>query len=65
MLTLKDSIDNPLLFLTCAPGGQVARNGLVDLDHSSLFIDNMELVFVGKLVVSGPQFTDGFVMLIH
>jgi len=63
--TLEDGVDNPLLLSAAAPGGQVARHRLVDLDEAGLLVDDVELVLVNQLVVAGAQLTDSLVVLIH
>jgi hypothetical protein len=62
---LDDGVDDPLLLGAAAPGGQVARDGLVDLDEACFFVDDVELVLVDQLVVAGAQLADGLVVLVH
>lgn len=63
--TLDDGIDNPLLLGAAAPGGQVTRDGLVNLDEASIFVDDVELVLVDQLVVAGAQLANGLIVLVH
>lgn len=62
---MDDGVDDPLLLGAAAVGGQVARDGLVDLDEACFFVDDVELVLVDQLVVAGAQLADGLVVLVH
>ena len=64
-LTLDDGVDNPLLLRAASPSGQVAGNGLIDLDEASFFVDDVKLMLVDQLVVPSAQFADGLVVLVH
>lgn len=65
MHTLENGINDPLLLRTGTPLGKILGHGLVDLDEGGLFVDDMELMLVGQLVVSSTQLTDSFIVLIH
>lgn len=58
--TLDDGIDDSLLVFTCAPRGQVSRDGLIDLDQARLLVDDMKLVLINQLMITGTQFSDVF-----
>jgi hypothetical protein len=53
------------LLRAASPGGQVAGDGLVDLDEAGFLVDDVELVLIDQLVVAGAQLADGLVVLVH
>jgi len=62
---LDDGVDDPLLFGLASPSREVAGDGLVDLDKTGFLVDDVELVLVDQLVVTGAQLADGLVVLVH
>jgi hypothetical protein len=63
--TLNNGIDDPLLVSTCSPSSQISGDWLINLNQPSLFVDNVELMFVNKLMVARPELSDSLVMLVH
>lgn len=63
--TLNDGIYDPLLLRTSSPLAQVPRNRLIDLDERGLFIDDVKLMLISQLVISGPELANRLVVLIE
>lgn len=63
--TLELGVDDPLLILASSVSGQIVRHGVVDLDQSGLFIDDVELVLVRQAMVPSSEFADGLIILVE
>lgn len=62
---MEHGIDDPLLLRRGTPGSEIHRNRLIDLDDRRFLINDVELMLVGELVVARPQFSNGFIMVVH
>lgn len=64
MRTLEDGVHNPLLIRLRSELGEIAWHGLINLDQGGLFVDYVEFMLVGDLVVASSQLANGLVVLI-
>jgi hypothetical protein len=62
---LKFCVHDPLLLFIFAICSQVIWHWMVFVDHRGILIDDMQLVLVGQTIIPGPEFANGFIVLVQ